>query len=642
MIKNQKIKFFKLIFFSVLFVLFFSGFFIFDAKAEYEGTILSKSDCRIENAGGVIFQTCLVEEVKTGNAVDNIIEISGRSGKVFEVRGGNVVGYVMENILAPIGNFLGGFNSSKTESKLYIFTVQRYDIKYRKPTTCPFYVGERNCRDWLLSADYNVVYDKISNGAPSDRLYKVSKTEDCSWWGLSCSTRTDFNFLADLTQDRPAPICTSWSSCSPSCGNSGSQYCTDPLEVSRTQSCSIPACPTGSIQINATLDSLPVNTTVNISTTEPVNIAFAYNKGNFNVGDTYILSASSKDLPNASVSHCAKEFNPNWSVRADYGCISPSERGYKKADGSTANNNTDSSGNWSVAGGITNDLVNTRWEEWLKIGGFESNHVFVAVSPANNGGRSYNGDRTSYKNYSENYSLPQTFGNLTLGEYKITAVSGGPAGAIFQGISPSDTQTLTSSGPGLTFTLRFKIPVPPPGSFSLSLGALSCNSVSLSWTASSGAQGYRILRNGSDITPYPYTALNFTDTTVSQNAGYSYQIEAYNAGGNTRSNTINAATPYCSPTLSFSGSLLSIFQGQSITLTWSSANTTSCTASGNPTQSNWSGSKSLNGSQNVAPLPPPNVTYTLTCSGPGGSASGSATVNISPLALPEWREIIPR
>ena len=528
---------------------------------------------------------------------------------------------------------LSNYQVKAWEGTIYFISKQYFPVPtYSLPPTCSLQYNDSTSA--IVNSNENVkVSFSAQNDADNKGYYECTQDGQPGKYSNGTDMKGDIN--PGTWNFNMADAGNKSTTCTVKVKNANNQEGTCGAAVT------MPA-PTGSIQINATLDSLPVNTTVNISTTEPVNIAFAYNKGNFNVGDTYILSASSKDLPNASVSHCAKEFNPDWSVRADYGCISPSERGYKKADGSTANNNTDSSGNWSVAGGITNDLVNTRWEEWLKIGGFESNHVFVAVSPANNGGRSYNGDRTSYKNYSENYSLPQTFGNLTLGEYKITAVSGGPAGAIFQGISPSDTQTLTSSGPGLTFTLRFKIPVPPPGSFSLSLGALSCNSVSLSWTASSGAQGYRILRNGSDITPYPYTALNFTDTTVSQNAGYSYQIEAYNAGGNTRSNTINAATPYCSPTLSFSGSLLSIFQGQSITLTWSSANTTSCTASGNPTQSNWSGSKSLNGSQNVAPLPPPNVTYTLTCSGPGGSASGSATVNISPLALPEWREIIPR
>ncbi len=223
-------------------------------------------------------------------------------------------------------------------------------------------------------------------------------------------------------------------------------------------------------------------------------------------------------------------------------------------------------------------------------------------------------------------------------------VTGAPGGTI---APPQSNKTyavrIRDSGERLHTEFSFTTPncAPPPGDFNLSLnGSAACNSVPLSWTASSGATAYRILRGSPlvDISPYqPYTALNFTDTTVSQNTTHPYQIEAYNAYGTNRSNTISVSTPYCSPTLSFSGSPTSIFQGQSTTLTWSSANVTSCTASGS-----WSGGKALSGSEIVFPSPPPSATFNLTCSGPGGSASASVTVSITPLALPDWREIIPR
>ena len=197
------------------------------------------------------------------------------------------------------------------------------------------------------------------------------------------------------------------------------------------------------------------------------------------------------------------------------------------------------------------------------------------------------------------------------------------------------------AGEGSAHYLAKWVVGPPPGNFSLSLGgSIACNSVPLSWTAALGAQAYRILRGSTrvDISPYqPYTSLNFTDTTVSQNTSYIYQIEAYNTAGTNRSNAINVDTPYCQPIVSLSANPTSIFQGQSSTLTWSTSYATSCTAS-----DGWSGSKPLNGSEVVVPLPPPSVTYTLTCSGPGGSTPSSVTVNITPLALPDWREIIPR
>lgn len=183
---------------------------------------------------------------------------------------------------------------------------------------------------------------------------------------------------------------------------------------------------------------------------------------------------------------------------------------------------------------------------------------------------------------------------------------------------------------------------PPPGDFTLSFGgSATCNSVPLSWTASSNADGYRILRGAPrvDISPYqPYTALNFTDTTVSQNTTYPYQIESYNISGTKRSNTINITTPFCPPTLTFSGSPNPIYQGQSTTLIWSTTFANACTASGA-----WSGSKAVGGSEIVFPSPPPSVTYNLQCSGPGGTTPVQPVpITITPFALPEWKEIIPR
>ena len=168
---------------------------------------------------------------------------------------------------------------------------------------------------------------------------------------------------------------------------------------------------------------------------------------------------------------------------------------------------------------------------------------------------------------------------------------------------------------------------------------MACNSVPLSWTASANATAYRILKGSPrvDISPYqPYTALNFSDTSVSQNSDYLYQIEAYNSAGTRRSNTLNITTPYCPPSLIFSGNPTNIGEGQSSTLTWESSYTNSCTASGA-----WSGPKTLSGNEIVFPSPPPNVTYNLSCSGPGGiTPLQSVIINI--VNLPDWLEIIPR
>src|SRR3990167_3723299 len=87
---------------------------------------------------------------------------------------------------------------------------------------------------------------------------------------------------------------------------------------------------------------------------------------------------------------------------------------------------------------------------------------------------------------------------------------------------------------------------------------------------------------------------------------------------------LSSATPPPpgAPTLSLFASPTSITSGGSSTLSWSSTNTSSCSAGGA-----WTGSKSTSGSQVVTPTV--TSTYSLTCTGSGGSASQSTTVTVT-------------
>jgi hypothetical protein len=71
-----------------------------------------------------------------------------------------------------------------------------------------------------------------------------------------------------------------------------------------------------------------------------------------------------------------------------------------------------------------------------------------------------------------------------------------------------------------------------------------------------------------------------------------------------------------------SASPSSLVVGGTSTLTWSSSGAGSCTASGG-----WSGAKATAGSQVVSPSS--TTSYTLSCSGTGGSAAQSATVTVN-------------
>jgi hypothetical protein len=81
-------------------------------------------------------------------------------------------------------------------------------------------------------------------------------------------------------------------------------------------------------------------------------------------------------------------------------------------------------------------------------------------------------------------------------------------------------------------------------------------------------------------------------------------------------------TVLAAPLVTFSAAPATFTAGQSVTLTWTSSNATSCSASGG-----WSGAKALSGSLAVSPTA--NTTYTLACTGASGTATRSATVTLA-------------
>jgi hypothetical protein len=81
------------------------------------------------------------------------------------------------------------------------------------------------------------------------------------------------------------------------------------------------------------------------------------------------------------------------------------------------------------------------------------------------------------------------------------------------------------------------------------------------------------------------------------------------------------------PTVSLSASPSSVVPGGATVVTWSSANATSCTASAAPSNAQWTGARSLAGSQTISGVSV-GTTFILTCTGPGGSASASAPVTV--------------
>jgi len=93
-----------------------------------------------------------------------------------------------------------------------------------------------------------------------------------------------------------------------------------------------------------------------------------------------------------------------------------------------------------------------------------------------------------------------------------------------------------------------------------------------------------------------------------------------------------APPPTPNPTTSISADPTSVYIGNSTTLTWSSTDSTSCTASGD-----WEGSKSSSGNEDVQITKEGLSTFTITCTNSSGSSSSSAEVTGENLyAYADW------
>lgn len=105
-----------------------------------------------------------------------------------------------------------------------------------------------------------------------------------------------------------------------------------------------------------------------------------------------------------------------------------------------------------------------------------------------------------------------------------------------------------------------------------------------------------------------------------------YTLTCTGSGGSGAANatvTVNAPVP----TVTLGASPDSVVLGSASTLTWSSTNATSCTASGG-----WTGDRTMAGSESATPATIGATTYSLQCTGAGGTASAEAVVTATSTA----------
>jgi fibronectin type 3 domain-containing protein len=212
---------------------------------------------------------------------------------------------------------------------------------------------------------------------------------------------------------------------------------------------------------------------------------------------------------------------------------------------------------------------------------------------------------------------------------------------IFPNITQHTTVVLTgNNGQCSNSSVLYAASAPPaPPNFTAVPQACGTGQINLSWGIAAGAGGYKLYRNGAQIMDQPVNS--FQDTGLTAGVTYSYTVIGTSPNGNTPTSNLSSTAPAaCTPpaAATINASATSISYNTAVTLSWSSANATSCTASGS-----WSGPKATAGTQSTGNLTS-NQTYTLTCTGPGGTgASSSVTINVAgpPPATPTGFTVTP-
>lgn len=159
----------------------------------------------------------------------------------------------------------------------------------------------------------------------------------------------------------------------------------------------------------------------------------------------------------------------------------------------------------------------------------------------------------------------------------------------------------------------------PPPNVVLSVNPTNISAgqtVTLTWsstnaTSCSASGGWSGARNPSG-----------TETSAALSATTTFTLTCL---GNGTQATANAtATVIPPPTVTLTAEPAAILINTSTTLNWSSTNATACTAS-----DGWSGDKAATGTESTGPLAA-TTTFTLTCTGVGGSTTQQVTVSAAP------------
>ncbi|MBL8121872.1 hypothetical protein JNM87_03920 [Candidatus Saccharibacteria bacterium] len=175
------------------------------------------------------------------------------------------------------------------------------------------------------------------------------------------------------------------------------------------------------------------------------------------------------------------------------------------------------------------------------------------------------------------------------------------------------------------------IPTAPSVSLTVSPSTIvSGQSATITWSATNSPTSCTASGNWSGT---KNVAGGTTSTGAMAAGSYVYNLSCTNAGGTGYANNIPLTVNNPSkPVVTLSVSPISVNTGGSANLTWSVANgATSCTATASPSNSNWTGSKSVNGgtASTGALTTTGTKSFTLSCTNAGGTGTATTSVTVS-------------
>ena len=205
-------------------------------------------------------------------------------------------------------------------------------------------------------------------------------------------------------------------------------------------------------------------------------------------------------------------------------------------------------------------------------------------------------------------------------------------------VSPATTTTygLTCTGESGSSADSVQVVVsedPPTATLSANPTAIAAGETStLTWSST----------NATSCSGEGWTASTATSGSevVSPTSTTTYGLVCSGDGGTIGDSVTVTVSTTPPPAVSLSASPTSINQGEMSTLTWSSTHSMSCSSDG------WTTSTATAGSESVSPAA--TATYAITCSGAGGSATDSVTVDVTvgsyypaPESAGGWRRLVP-